>query len=382
MVEKRILALFLSFGGSLKKWQGEGILERELLYIEEYISLGVCDEVLVFTYGRTDQHVLARAFRSGHLADKVKLLPPPASSILGRKLMYSIFGPILHQGSLRRASVYKSNQISGSWSALIAKLTTPRRLVIRLGYVLSKRHFMNGKRLAGSIARLLELAVFRASDAVIVTSNSAEAYVRKVSKTSANVRLIPTYVDTNLFRRRDIYKFDSALLYVGRLTPQKNLKALIAAVAKANFTLHIVGDGDSRGELETVAADAGAKVEFFGSRDNQEVADMMGHYTYFVLPSLHEGLPKVLIESMCAGMICIGTNIPGINDLIEDGVTGYLSDDVSSDSIARAIHRARGDQASEIGTRARQLIVERSGVGAYIESEKIVLFPQLSDFAR
>lgn len=378
LTEKRSFALFLSLGGSLQKWHQEGILERELLYIRRYLGLGICDEVLIFTYGHEDTAFLRDRDRPGDAVGQITLLPPPRMMSPGGRLLFSLLGPIYHARSLSRASAFKTNQVSGSWSAIIAKWITRRRLVVRLGYVLSRRHMLNGKRLASRVSQMVEWLVFRNADAIVVTSNTAHSYAVKLAGTGANVQIVPTYVDTDLFRRRAPYQFDSPILYVGRLTPQKNLGSLIRAAARTGFEVHLVGEGESREELELLADTIGAKVKFLGAKENREVAQMMGEYTYFVLPSLHEGLPKVLIESMCAGMICIGTDIPGTNDLIEDRVTGYLAKDVSADALASALTTARSERNGEIGNLARNSVVERSGVDSYVNREKELIFPEFT----
>src|SRR5262249_48211559 len=57
----------------------------------------------------------------------------------------------------------------------------------------------------------------------------------------------------------------------------------------------------------------------------------------FVLPSLWEGLPLALLEAMAAGLPSIGTRVSGIEDVIEDGRSGWLVPPADPDALARAL---------------------------------------------
>jgi glycosyltransferase involved in cell wall biosynthesis len=59
-----------------------------------------------------------------------------------------------------------------------------------------------------------------------------------------------------------------------------------------------------------------------------------------VLPSRREGLPLSLLEAGAAGAICIGSRTPGIPEIIQDGVTGYLTDTESVDDLVAGIKKA------------------------------------------
>jgi glycosyltransferase involved in cell wall biosynthesis len=190
---------------------------------------------------------------------------------------------------------------------------------------------------------------------------------------AGKVHLVPTYVDTGLFRQKSRYDFSAPILYVGRLTPQKNLAALIAACGAVRHELHLIGIGPQQAELERAAGQANAKVRFLGRVPNERLAEMMQDYTVFALPSLHEGLPKVLIEAMASGMICMGTDIPGISDLIVDGKTGYLAENTSPKGIEKALRRCLAEQDEAIGAAARQAIEEQFSIETYARTEGALL---------
>ncbi len=116
---------------------------------------------------------------------------------------------------------------------------------------------------------------------------------------------------------------------IGRLAEQKGYPYLIQALDGViqqipDCELHIVGDGELRSELEQMVMDQrlSKHVKFLGLRNN--VHSLMKHWDIFVLPSLWEGFPTVIMEAMIAGVPVIATDIPGTNELVIDNQTGIL----------------------------------------------------------
>jgi glycosyltransferase involved in cell wall biosynthesis len=129
---------------------------------------------------------------------------------------------------------------------------------------------------------------------------------------------------------------------VGRLTPVKGQKYLIEAAAKIlqktpEIFFVFLGDGELMNELKMQAASAGIsdKVKFLGWLPN--VAEVMSTFDIFVLPSLNEGMGKVLVEAMAARKPIIASDIGGISDLIIHGKNGLLVSPMNSDALANSI---------------------------------------------
>lgn len=121
------------------------------------------------------------------------------------------------------------------------------------------------------------------------------------------------------------------ILCVGRLAPEKGQSLLLEAMAALNasgFPLHLtlVGDGPDRNFLERRAAELGigGRVEFAGWIDEARLMGLYASTDVFVLPSLAEGIPMVLIEAMAMQIPCVAPCIAGIPELIESGVHGML----------------------------------------------------------
>ncbi|GAA6207072.1 glycosyltransferase [Cognatishimia sp. WU-CL00825] len=130
-------------------------------------------------------------------------------------------------------------------------------------------------------------------------------------------------------QRYDVDRVQSknSLLFVGRLAAVKGLPILLQAIANLpDLSLTVIGDGPDRRQLEQQARDLGLadRVSFVGYKSQTDVAGSLKQHDIFVLPSFAEGVPVVLMEAMAAGMPVVTTQIAGIPELVEHGVSGYL----------------------------------------------------------
>ena len=138
------------------------------------------------------------------------------------------------------------------------------------------------------------------------------------------------------------------LIFVGRLAAVKGLRVLLKAFAKAqegrpDLRLTLVGDGDDRAHLEQLAAPFGDKVEFRGYLSQDKVAEALARADVLVLPSFAEGLPVVLMESLAASRAVICTQVAGVGELVEEGVSGFRVPPSDEDTLALRIGQLADD---------------------------------------
>jgi len=121
------------------------------------------------------------------------------------------------------------------------------------------------------------------------------------------------------------------LLCVGRLTPAKGQILLIRALAelarsRARFHLTLVGAGPDRTRIEAEIAACGLAhaVTLTGALTQDQVRERFAQADIFVLPSLAEGIPVVLMEAMAAGLCCVSGDLDTIRELIQDDENGFL----------------------------------------------------------
>lgn len=219
----------------------------------------------------------------------------------------------------------------------------------------------------------LERFQYRHANLAAVTSEHNARYIEDSHAVpSKRIRIIPNYIDEALFSPAlDVIPANrlGRVLYVGRLSPEKNLDALIRAVAVAKLPLDLVGSGSQEGHLRALASELGADIRLLGTVPNNDLPALINLYRYFALPSYFEGMPKTLLEAMACGVVCIGTDVDGINEVIHDGVDGFLAQGVDAEAICAALDRARAADAVAIGDAARRNILARYTLAAVAHLE-------------
>ncbi|MBN1273897.1 MAG: glycosyltransferase family 4 protein [Candidatus Aminicenantes bacterium] len=148
---------------------------------------------------------------------------------------------------------------------------------------------------------------------------------------------------------------------VGRIVPVKGpeyfLKAARELASLSTDVLFVfVGDGELRGELEKKALDWGIaeRVFFLGWRE--DVFTVMSVFDIFVLPSLNEGMGRVLVEAMALGKPIVASDVGGIPDLVVHGENGFLVPPKDSKQLASCIRRLIEDKKcrEEMGQKGKK----------------------------
>lgn len=188
-----------------------------------------------------------------------------------------------------------------------------------------------------------------------------------------NLRVWARGVDTSLFtpaRRSADWRTRVAgpsprliILYVGRLSHEKNLDALAtsyAALKDERVHLVLVGDGPARAALE--ARLAGRRVTFTGYLSGTELAEAYASADLFAFPSLTETFGQVVQEAMASGLPIVAFAAEGVRDQVRDGETGMLvapGDTAAFAAAMRALVHAPERRAA-LGERARSVALGRT----------------------
>lgn len=150
---------------------------------------------------------------------------------------------------------------------------------------------------------------------------------------------------------------------IGRHVPQKGFDVLLRAFATAagtpDFDLDLVlaGDGPERPRLEVLARDLGiaGRVNFPGSIPRPDVPELFLASSFFVLPSRHEPMGIVNVEAMAAGKAVVASDVGGVAEVVEDGITGLLVPPDEPEPLARALVELATDRglAKRLGEAGR-----------------------------
>ena len=335
------LLLTFTYTISLKDWEKTGLLDREVIIYQRFSQKGI--NVWFLTYGDKSDYSYSdklKGIKIVPIKNKIKYFP----------FLKTLLFPIFNYKFFKNVDIIKTNQMEGSWITWILKLIFRKKIIIRCGYeafknatfeyIISKK-----KRLLFRLLFLyiVELISYKLSDLIILSNNYDKEFINKYFKIKSNkITLIPNFVDTKIFRPIPTEKKEKSILYIGRLEKEKNLLNLIESFKYLDgYSLDIIGKGEQKQLLvnKVKELDIQSQINFLGVIPNSKIPKLMNNYHILILPSLWEGNPKVILEGMSCGLICIGTNIPGIKEIIIHKKNGFLCDK-DSRSIAETIKYA------------------------------------------
>ncbi len=205
--------------------------------------------------------------------------------------------------------------------------------------------------LPGPLMKPLSKLVLRNADAVIALTEDMKREMQKICY--RDVFVIPNGIDLEKFEnlsreeartKLQIKEDEKMVVFVGTLRPIKGLKYLIKAMniitrQDTGVKLMLVGDGEERQDLQELVneLDLGNQVIFGGRVPNEKVSEYMVASDIFVLPSLSEGFPNVVLEAMAAGLPVVASKVGGLPEIIKDGKNGFLVEPKNPEQIAEKV---------------------------------------------
>jgi len=161
----------------------------------------------------------------------------------------------------------------------------------------------------------------------------------------SKIRIAPNPVDTDLFKPK-VKRMENTLIWTGRMVPEKGLKYLIEAMSvlvhkygHKDICLLLIGTGPQKSLLFRLVRRyrLSNNVNFLGRLPRKEIAEYLSKATLFTFPSLREGMPFSLLEALSSGLPVVGSNVPGVRNLIIHNYNGLLVPPKDPMSLARAI---------------------------------------------
>lgn len=158
-------------------------------------------------------------------------------------------------------------------------------------------------------------------------------------------KTVPNFLENDL-AEKNISKNDT-IIAVGRLHSDKAFDRLLSlwkqiSLSNPSYTLQIVGDGELKEQLLQITKDNSieSSVEFLGQQSHDVTLELMKQAKMFLMTSISEALPLVLIESMSQGTIPVAYDVRvGPRSIIEDSVDGFLIEDNDVESFVSTVNQ-------------------------------------------
>ncbi|MFH1841343.1 MAG: glycosyltransferase family 4 protein [Candidatus Nealsonbacteria bacterium] len=275
--------------------------------------------------------------------------------------------------------VSQSPLLEGFLGTILKKIFK-KELIVEIHGDWQEGPFLSKKRKLAFLERkfipFLAKTSLKNADKVRAISNFTIEKAKSISKNKPYF-IFPTFTDLNSFFKEKDLALGNFILFVGQLQKVKGIEYLIDAFSEIskefpNFKLVLVGEGQEESNLKSKISDLKLeeKVEFKGKLSLFQTKETMKGCYCLVLPSLSEGLGRVLIEAMALEKPVVGSRIGGIIDLVKEGQNGFLFEVGNSSQLAeklRALLRDR-DLAFEMGKKGKEFAKSNFSNENYINS--------------
>ncbi len=197
--------------------------------------------------------------------------------------------------------------------------------------------------------KLKKIVVFSNNMKKQILSATGDVSAVNIIHPGVNEKFSPIENASQIHKEFNIHEDKKIFLFVGRVVQEKNVRMLLEAFSLSdneNSVLLIVGDGDDRKYLEDRAKvlNIDDKVIFTGTRRDTE--RFYREADFFMLPSYYESFGNVILESLASGTPVIGfkteegKTLTAIDELIENGKSGIICDNFSTEALKNAINKA------------------------------------------
>jgi len=192
----------------------------------------------------------------------------------------------------------------------------------------------------------------------------------------------PTWTDLETFLQERVGEYrqsSSNILYAGVLIPRKGVMHLVNTFGRIaeefpQAKLVAIGRSDDKayaGQLKARVSSLGLnhRIQFLPELSHKQLAKHMSMASVFVLPSLSEGLGRVVIEAMATGTPAIGSSVGGIPDMIQEGINGFLVPPGDEEALAERLRwmLEHPTEAKEMGCHARDFAEQFFSTETYVQ---------------
>jgi len=285
-----------------------------------------------------------------------------------------------------------AQDVVSAYGLLMSRYYRDVPIVITLhGYVVDEMKLRYGfKDVYVKWIRMIEETALDSAAAIIVPSRDRCDYIaRNYPDQLPKVRVIYNGVDTDRFKpvsdtERVALRHEYGLradvpvvVYVGRFEPVKGISYLVDAIEKIEegvYQFVFVGSG-SDVTLVKRLTELRSDVRYLGALDNDDMWQIYALADVFILPSValegvREGLPLSLIEAMASGNIVIVTPVGGMEEVVEDGVSGIFIKEKDVNDIVEKLRYVRENLVElrrSMSISARERVVKYYSLDAHVD---------------
>jgi len=207
------------------------------------------------------------------------------------------------------------------------------------------------------------------ADILRAVSSSTEEQALSFDDSKRVVRF-PAWIDFEIFSniqptRSDVGNFK--ILFIGSITDRKKPHMIIDALPKLhdkNVELHLVGPTPNNKYLEElrekiISNNLEDRVYIHGIKSRDDVKEFYSENNLMILPSVSEGLARVIFESQVTACPVLVTDAPGMQDIVIDGQTGYIFESNDLESLVEKIDYIiqNYNEATSVGINAKDFIL-------------------------
>lgn len=228
-----------------------------------------------------------------------------------------------------------------------------------------------------SLAAMLEMylhkVILKSYGLVDVFISPSKFLVNKVISWGYKIdKFTQIYNCLNLAEYKPAIEAGQGLIYFGRLSAEKGLKVLLAAMKSLpDLHLKIVGEGPQKNQLrEYIAEHQLSNVSLVGYKSGEELHDLISQARLVIVPSIwYENNPIAVLEAMALAKPVLGAEIGGISELLQDGQTGLLFPANDSQALVARINNVyqQVNLLQQIGNNARKFVETHCSYSAHYQ---------------
>ncbi len=368
MVDKeKKIALFLTLGGSLNQWKNLGILERELaIYKVLYLKYKI--KTIVISFGNKKEK---------DISNRYNFLDVICNELGLHQRLYQFLLPIIGLHKFKNVKLVKTNQFYGVHLARRVATLFKKPLIIRQGYnfLSNRKKEKISKKLLIKATKYEKKFIDKGDQNIFTTDKIAKEYSKVYNLCNKKINIVPNYFIKEFWSPK--YKISTnkkTLIFIGRLEKYKNIITLIKVIQKMKLKLIIIGNGSLKKKIKKILDENKINHQFYSNIEQKELKKYLNKCDAFVLPSLYEGHPKILIEMMAYKIPVITTNVDGIKNLLRDKKSSIMSYGTDFNAIHKAIndfYKLKTSEKKQIVNRAYK-IVKNFSLNKVVEMEYLI----------